>query len=179
MRRLFHIVGLCALAALVACGGPASSPFSQNLLPRARLSAPLSVAAGEPVLFDAGASYDPDGTVVDYTFFFSDGVRATLPTPEIFHTFDAPGAYEVTVVVRDDGGLLAKATQIVVVRADAALCRAASDCPIGAECRDDLCYSPGSEAGSTVAECLVASDCGGGFTCRAGLCLSVRGATLP
>lgn len=145
------------------------------MAPRARLSAPLSAPIGGPVVFDAGASFDPDGAIVEYTFSFSDGSQQiTQAAPEIAHSFAEPGAYEVAVVVRDDGGLLARATQLVVVRADPSVCVAAADCALGAECRDRLCYAAGASAATGVADCNVDAECGSGFTCRAGLCLSAQ-----
>jgi hypothetical protein len=146
--------------------------------PRARLSAPLNVPVNESITLDATASFDPDGSILEYTFSFSDGsAPVTQSTPEIAHVFSQAGAYEVAVVVRDDGGLLARATQLVVVRSDAPSCSNTSDCSLGAECREHLCYSMSPLAGTGAADCNADTDCNSGFTCRAGLCLSAQTAT--
>lgn len=185
MRRVAAIVvPLTFAAALAACGGQAATAELANASPRARLSAPLYAPVGEPVTLDAGASYDPDGAIVAYSFSFSDGAgQVTLPAPDIQHTFQLPGAYEVAVVVRDDAGLLSRATQLVVVRSDPPSCQTASECSLGAECRADLhlCYANGPGVGSGDAECQTDTACGAGFTCRAGICLRAgnAGATVP
>jgi hypothetical protein len=161
-------------ASLVACGGPGvGSSSADNMAPRARLSAPLNAPVNESVLLDASSSFDPDGTVVEYTFAFGDdSPMVTQSTPEVSHTFATPGAYEVVVVVRDDGGLLARATQLVVVAADPPTCSAAPDCSLGSECRNSLCYATAAGAGSGAADCEADSECHAGFACRAGLCLA-------
>lgn len=179
---MWRLLSLSAVLSLVACGGAVGGSPLGNAPPRARLAAPVYAPLGQAVVFDAAASFDPDGTVIEYTFTFSDGSRqATLPTPEIVHTFEQPGAYDVAVVVRDDGGLLARATQLVVVISDAATCEVATDCGVAAECRcsgldcataQKLCYETGVGPGLGVAECAVDVDCGTGLACRAGLCLT-------
>lgn len=175
MRRLSaSSVGIVLAALVSACGGTTPTPDIANATPRARLAAPLYAPVGQPVTLDAGAAYDPDGALVAYTFSFSDGSpQATLPTAEVQHTFTIPGAFEVAVIVRDDGGLLARATQLVVVRNDPPACLLASDCQLGTECRTDhgLCYATGPGVGSGDAECETDEACGGGLTCRAGICL--------
>lgn len=184
MRRPAAILRLALAAALVtvACGGGTSAGPLHNAVPRARLAAPLYAPIGEPVVLDAGDSWDPDGAVVEYAFSFSDGSRqVTLPVAEVTHTFSQPGAYEVAVIVRDDQGLLGRATQLVVVRQDPAACGESSDCSLGAECRCSfgdceargrLCYAVGAGISSGVAECALDADCGAGLACRAGLCLT-------
>jgi hypothetical protein len=168
--------------ALMACGGTFPSTDLPNAAPRARLAAPLYAPVGEPVVFDAGGSYDPDGAIVSYTFSFSDGDgQASLPLGEVQHTFAQAGAFEVAVVVRDDGGLLSRATQLVVVRADPPSCAVASDCTLGAECRPDvkLCYATGPGVASGEAECQDNTGCSDGATCRAGICLSGDSQPVP
>ncbi len=170
-----------AALTLVACGGQdLSSALLQNAAPHARLSAPLYAPVGQPVLLDASDSYDPDGAVVEYTFSFSDGQReVTQPGAQVKHVFQEAGAFEVAVVVRDDGGLLSRATQLVVVRPDPPSCETSADCALGANCRLDihLCYQSGPGVGSGEAECATDSDCGTGLVCRAGICLKGPAAT--
>lgn len=175
-------LGPVALLALAACGGTFPSTDLPNAAPRARLAAPLYAPVGEPVVVDAGGSYDPDGAIVAYAFSFSDGdAQATLPYGEVQHTFAQAGAFEVAVVVRDDGGLLARATQLVVVRADPPTCVVASDCTLGAECRADvkLCYATGPGVASGEAECQDDAGCTEGASCRAGICLTGSAQPVP
>jgi hypothetical protein len=171
------IVTLAAL--LAACGGEAASEeATASAAPRARLAAPLYAPLGVAVLLDAGASYDPDGTIVSYAFSFSDGEgQVTLSTSEASHVFTQEGAFEVAVVVRDDAGLLSRATQLVVVRDAPPSCDSAIDCSLGAECRTDLklCYATGPGVGSGDAECQLDENCGDGLVCRAGICLRSGG----
>ncbi len=58
------------------------------------------------VVFDSSSSYDPDGTIVSYTWNFGDGSPTeSLPTPLIEHQYSALGNYTVTLVVTDNSSL--------------------------------------------------------------------------
>ena len=65
---------------------------------------PTSGASPLTVDFDASASYDPDGTVVDYSWDFGDGATGTGMTTS--HTFatTTDKTYTVRLTVTDDGG---------------------------------------------------------------------------
>ena len=78
---------------------------------------PASPAPGEWVQFDASASYDPDGTIVDYRWDFDgDGVMdATGQTA--FYSYPAPGVYSVRLVVTDNQGASDDEVKSVVVAA--------------------------------------------------------------
>ena len=78
---------------------------------------PASPAPGEWVQFDASASYDPDGTIVDYRWDFDgDGVMdATGQTA--FYSYAAPGVYSVRLVVTDNQGASDDEVKSVVVAA--------------------------------------------------------------
>lgn len=89
-----------------------------NATPIAAFAAPERAAAGVPVLFDAGASADPDGGVTRYVWAFGDG--ATAEGVQVEHRYAAPGAYEATLTVLDDAGVAnsaARAAQSVIVSA--------------------------------------------------------------
>ncbi|MFN8125471.1 MAG: PKD domain-containing protein [Candidatus Nanopelagicales bacterium] len=54
------------------------------------------------VSVDAGASSDPDGSVISYAWDFGDGSNAAGMT--VAHTYATPGVYDVRLVVTDDRG---------------------------------------------------------------------------
>ena len=58
---------------------------------------------GGNIIFDASASYDPDGTIVDYQWDFGDGNTASCQL--VTHTYSEPGEYTVTLAVTDNDGL--------------------------------------------------------------------------
>ncbi len=76
----------------------------------------LKPQAGNPPLvvnFDAGDSDDPDGDILAYAWEFGDGEQGTGIT--ITHEYAAPGAYEATLHVTDEGGLSATGTLMIKV----------------------------------------------------------------
>ena len=75
-------------------------------------------AANDTLLFDAGASSDPDGQGVRVTWDFGDGNTAANAATR--HRYAAPGEYTVRVEARDTTGLACGvATDTAVVRARA------------------------------------------------------------
>ncbi|ADZ71986.1 PKD domain-containing protein [Polymorphum gilvum] len=80
----------------------ASHILHVNRPPNAVAGADRIVCPGVPVMFDAAASSDPDGTITAVTWSFGDGATASGPRAE--HIFDKPGTYEVEVAVTDDSG---------------------------------------------------------------------------
>jgi len=67
----------------------------------------------EPVILDARASFDPDGTITEYRWDFGDGVETNSTNPIITHAYHVPGTYKVTLTVVDDdpGHLKTSATK--------------------------------------------------------------------
>ncbi len=86
-----------------ACSGQATTEVWVNAAPIAEAGPDQVVAAGEPVRFDAGASRDGDGKLVDYVWDLGDGIQARGQTVE--HIYKAPGRYEVILGVTDDAGV--------------------------------------------------------------------------
>ena len=65
--------------------------------------------------FDATASTDPDGVIVDYAWDFGDTNTGTGATPN--HTYAANGTYTVTLTVTDDDGRTDSESHSVVIAA--------------------------------------------------------------
>ena len=81
----------------------------QRLAPRAAFTA-SGALLGEPTLFSAAGSSDPDGEgIASYAWSFAGGASATGPTAA--HLFGAPGSYAATLTVRDPSGLSASVTR--------------------------------------------------------------------
>lgn len=92
----------------------------RTLLPRCYSIAPhavinADVTAGEGPLMvnlDGSASYDP-GTIVNYQWDFGDGTFGSSALTN--KVFIEPGAYQVTLTVTDDDGLVGQTTRTITV----------------------------------------------------------------
>ncbi len=62
-----------------------------------------TVVQEEAIYFDASESYDPDGTIVSYTWDFGDASTATGVTAE--HAYSESGTYTITLTVTDNDGV--------------------------------------------------------------------------
>ena len=77
------------------------------------------VGIGEIVRFDAGRSYDPDGSVKQYFFDFGDGkTSGWMPEPYAYHDYDSSGTYTARVRVKDDSYLESGWSNSVTVHVD-------------------------------------------------------------
>jgi PKD repeat protein len=63
---------------------------------------PSKPLVGQTVLFNASASYDPDGTIVSYSWDFGDGTTGSGKT--VTHKYAKAGKYTVKLTVTDDDG---------------------------------------------------------------------------
>lgn len=66
-----------------------------------------------PVVFDAGASNDPDGTILSYNWTFGD--FTTGAGTSAGHTFSNSGEFPVTLTVTDNDGQSVSSTQVITV----------------------------------------------------------------
>jgi PKD repeat protein len=85
-----------------ASDGPSGFTMGDNFTPEARTGGDRLTTVGAAVAFDAGASYDLDGTITAYQWDFGDGTTAAGPTAS--HAYAANGTYTVTLTVTDDKG---------------------------------------------------------------------------
>ena len=79
-----------------------------ELPPVADANGPYTGTVGDPVLFDASGSTDPNGddTIASYEWDFGDGTPViTVATATVNHTYTMAGFYVVSLVVTDDSGL--------------------------------------------------------------------------
>jgi len=76
---------------------------------------PLAPLVNEAVTFDASASYDVDGSILNYGWNFGDGNTATTGNPITIHNYNATGDYNVTLTVTDNDGLTGTTWHIVTV----------------------------------------------------------------
>jgi len=74
---------------------------------------PQNPIVGESLTFDATASDDPDGTIVEYAWDFGDETTGEGVTAA--HPYTSPGNYTVTLTVKDDDGLRHTTETIVTV----------------------------------------------------------------
>lgn len=69
------------------------------------------------VVFDASASSDAEDAIAEYTFDFGDGsAPVTQVDAVVSHTFEADGAYDVSVRVRDARGLQSPVPAMKLIR---------------------------------------------------------------
>jgi len=74
-----------------------------NLPPSADSGGPYSGVVGQPILFDASNTVDPDGDSLIYLWDFGDGSSPPLPShdPMASHTYDTVGEYTAQLAVTD------------------------------------------------------------------------------
>src|SRR3989454_34117 len=78
------------------------------------VASPSPTNPGSPVTFDASASFDPDGTIVSYTWDFGDGSLGT--GVQASHGYARKGVFGVELTVVDNLGLTNRTTRGIAVR---------------------------------------------------------------
>jgi len=100
-----------------AAGSKKASITVKNRSPVADLAASATILdKKETVTFDASPSYDPDGTIVAYSWDFGDGTTATGVTVD--HAYSEDGNYTVTLTVTDDDGASSSVGAEIVVETE-------------------------------------------------------------
>jgi PKD repeat protein/subtilisin family serine protease len=85
-----------------------------NQPPVARFTfSPANPIVNQWVTFDATSSYDPDGSIVSYSWDFGDGATAT--GSRVTKRYSAAGTYTVTLTVTDNRGATNSASQMLTV----------------------------------------------------------------
>ena len=112
--------------------------------------------------FDATASADPDGFIVDYAWDFGDGSGSSLAVDS--HLYAAAGSFTVALTVTDDQGATASTSRLVSVSSSG---NAAPQARFGASCSGLSCEFDGTASsdadGFVVDYAWDFGDGGGGF----------------
>ena len=112
-RLLIVVVAMLLALQIVAMQIPAGRP-NQNPAPSFTYS-PQIPAPDELITFNASASYDPDGSIVQYRWDFGDGAISILTGPVATHSYPVDGNYTVELIATDNSGAAATTTAVVQV----------------------------------------------------------------
>lgn len=97
-------------------GGSSIASFSTVVFPTAKFEySPSKPYADEEIIFNASASYSPEGNVTSYEWNFDDGNKTAITEPVINHTYNQPGMHNVTLTVTASSTLTNTATKIIPV----------------------------------------------------------------
>ncbi len=77
------------------------------------VASPVTALVGQNVSFNGTPSYDPDGSVVAWSWTFGNGFSGSGATTS--HTYSAAGTYTVTLTVQDDDGATSSTSQTVTI----------------------------------------------------------------
>ena len=92
------------------------SPLVVNQPPVPQFTfAPEAPRAGDWIQFNAGGSYDPDGTIAKYEWDFQNDGVFDATGQIVFFRYTSAGVYTVRLAVTDDKGAMASTTRTVVV----------------------------------------------------------------
>ena len=100
---IFRTASNSVTGSIATGAGPTGIAIVPNQGPSASfLVTPQRRFAKRRLTFQAGASRDPDGTVVNYAWDWGDGKRAQGTQTRRTHTYRRPGTYTVTLTVTDN-----------------------------------------------------------------------------
>lgn len=110
MRILLRLCLLSCVALAAACGADAAvPPPAPTQPPLAHLSLPRLGSPAVALLFDAGLSQSPGGTLSHYRLTFGDGsARVDSGTPRVRHVYASEGVFAVQLEVEDLSGRTAR-----------------------------------------------------------------------
>lgn len=94
--------------------------LGQNILPIAKLSSNKNIGpAPLNISFDASASQDPAGFIINYEYNFGDGTVINSNSTNIDHTYLNPGHYSAKVIVTDNnGGKVTSEAKLITIPVD-------------------------------------------------------------
>ncbi|MEA2054913.1 MAG: PKD domain-containing protein [Candidatus Thermoplasmatota archaeon] len=100
IMKAIPVVFVAALLSMTSIGNPIVGMQNSNLSPTADAGGPYSGWTGETIVFDGRGSYDPSGTIINYTWDFGDGHKGygNITT----HVYPSAGTYTVTLAVLSD-----------------------------------------------------------------------------
>jgi len=86
--------------------------------PVANAGGPYRGLTYQSIVFDASNSYDPDGSIISYSWSFGDGTTGSDTL--LKHRYNQSGVYNVTLIVTDDDGFTDsdKTTAIIILDSD-------------------------------------------------------------
>ena len=90
-----------------------NSVSNQN--PVAALSIPTTAKTNTPITFNAGSSYDPDGTIGTYIYEFGDFQKTSTSSSSTTHSYANTGTYTVSLIVKDGEGAQDKLTKTITI----------------------------------------------------------------
>lgn len=76
---------------------------------------PSHPQAGQQVVFNASQSYDPDGTIISYSWDFGDSSQLLTSQNSTSHIYEKGGAFNVTLTVTDDDKIQKHTTVSIVI----------------------------------------------------------------
>ena len=104
--RILPIIIILITINFSRCLSDGCPPVPSNQPPVAEfVYSPTHLHVLESVLFNASASYDPDGFIASYAWDFGDGNTTQVSNSSIFYYYETPGIFNVTLTVIDSGGL--------------------------------------------------------------------------
>ncbi|MCK4969687.1 MAG: PKD domain-containing protein, partial [Thermoplasmata archaeon] len=99
-------------------GDTSETDFNVTVLNRSPVAvmtaSPIKTTLAKPVHFNGTGSYDPDGTITNWTWSFGDGIRSF--GEEVNHTYTVYGTYMATLTVRDETGGINTTGALITVR---------------------------------------------------------------
>ncbi|MGZ5482172.1 MAG: PKD domain-containing protein, partial [Pyrinomonadaceae bacterium] len=95
---------------------PSWATGSANQAPIANAGGPYSGIVGQAVTFNGSGSFDPDGTIISYSWTFGDGTNGSGATPT--HTYASAGTHTAALTVADNSGNAGSTTGSVTITAN-------------------------------------------------------------